>query len=104
MIKIEYLQELLLIYIILSTISFTFIQKTKVLFRNSKFLNIYSLIINIILSLLFCYSFTTIDIISSIWVGFFSYLGADSIYKALEGKIYSHNDLVLKRKNTSIIK
>ena len=98
MLKIEYLQELLFIAIILSTISCTFIQKTKALFKNSKYINIYSFIINILLSILFCYSFTNIGLISSIWVGLFSYLGADSIYKTLEGKIPSHTDLVINRK------
>ncbi|MBQ2640047.1 MAG: hypothetical protein IJF92_04760 [Bacilli bacterium] len=98
MLKIEYLQELLLVSIILSTISCTFVQKTKILFKNSKYLNLYSFIINILLSILFCYNFTSIGLISSIWVGLFSYLGADSIYKTLEGKIPSHNDLVINRK------
>ena len=98
MLKIEYLQELLFIAIILSTISCTFIQKTKILFRKSKYLYLYSLIINIIIGILFCISFTNINLISSIWVGFFSYLGADSIYNSLEGKILSHKDLVINRK------
>ena len=98
MLKIEYLQELLVISIVLSTITCSFIQKTKILFKSSKYLNIYSFFINIIFSFLFCISFTNINIISSIWVGLFSYIGADSIYKTLEGKISSHRDLVINKK------
>ena len=96
MLKLEYLQELLLVSITLSTITCTFIQKTKVLFKTSKYLMIYSLFINIIFSILFSYSFTTILFPTSLWIGLFSFLGADSIYKTLEGKIPSHKEITNK--------
>jgi len=96
MLKLEYLQELLIISIALSTITCTFIQKTKVLFKTSKYLMIYSFFVNIICGILFCKTFTTIDISTSIWVGLFSFIGADSIYKTLEGKIPSHRQITNK--------
>jgi len=33
--------------------------------------------------------FTAYNIINSLWVGLFSFLGADSLYKAFEGKIFT---------------
>lgn len=99
MLKIYYLKELLIISIVLSTISCTFVQKTKSLLNNSKFISIYSLIINIIMGLFFSYTFTTISFPNSIWIGLLSFIGADSIYKSLEGKISSYRT-IQERKNT----
>lgn len=96
MLKLEYLQELLLVSIALSTITCTFIQKTKILFKTSNYLMIYSFIINILFGILFCKTFTTIDLLNSLWIGLFSFLGADSIYKTLEGKIPSHRQILNK--------
>ena len=81
MLKIEYLQELLIISIVLSTITCTFIQKTKSIFKSSKYLSVYSLIINIIVGIVFCKTFTNLTLPNSLWVGFFSFIGADTIYK-----------------------
>jgi len=50
-----------------------------------------------IISLLFCKTFTNIDLPNSLWIGLFSFLGADSIYKSLEGKISSYSDLIQKK-------
>ena len=99
MLKIYYLKELLIISIVLSTISCTFVQKTKSLLNNSKYISIYSLIINIIMGLFFSYTFTTISFPNSIWIGLLSFIGADSIYKSLEGKILSYRT-IQERKNT----
>lgn len=96
MLNLEYLQELLLISITLSTITCTFIQKTKILFKTSKFLMIYGLFINVLFGVLFCKTFTIMEFPTSLWIGLFSFIGADSIYKTLEGKIPSHRQLTNK--------
>lgn len=96
MLKIEYLQELLIISITLSAVTCTFIQKTKVLFKTSKYLMIYGFIINVLFGILFCQSFTTMEFPTSLWIGLFSFIGADSIYKTLEGKIPSHREIINK--------
>ena len=93
MLDIEIIQEILIVSIILSTISCTFIQKTKVLLKSNKYIIIYSLLVNIILGIVFCYSFTTITFPKSIWIGLFSFVGADTIYKSLEGKIQRYRDI-----------
>ncbi len=101
MINFEYIKNLLFISLFLSTITCTFIQKTKSLFNSSRYLLIYSFIVNIIISIIFCLTFTKISIINSLWVGLFSFLGADSIYKTFEGKLASYTKLRNKKINNS---
>ncbi len=103
MFHIEYLQELLIIGIALSAITCTLIQKTKFLFKSSKFITLYSFIINMVVGIVFSITFTDVTLPTSLWIGLFSFLGADSIYKSLEGKISSYSD-ILNRKNITISK
>lgn len=93
MLKIDLLREMLEVSIALSAITCVFVQKTKKYLPCSNCLVIYSLIINMIIGILFCISFTSIKFPQSLWIGMFSFLGADSIYKALEGKVSSYTDL-----------
>ena len=104
MIKIEYLQNLLLISITLSSITCIFVQKTKKFFNDSKPLPLYSLIINLTFGVLFCLSFTDITFPDSLWTGLFSFLGADTIYKTLEGKILSYRDIVKRDNKSNLLK
>lgn len=46
-----------------------------------------------ILGIIFTITFTDVEVKYSFWVGLFSYLGADTIYKSLEGKLTSFRDL-----------
>lgn len=98
MLNLEYLQKMLVIAIALSTITCTFIQKTKKLFNSSKYIAPYSFIVNLSIGVIFCITFTDITFPRSLWVGLFSFLGADTIYKSLEGKITPHKELVTKKK------
>jgi len=93
MFHIEYINELLVLSMILSSINCTFIQKTKSLIPNSKLVIIYSLIVNIVLSIFFCRTFTDLSIKNILWIGLFTFLGANSIYKTLEGKLKTHTEL-----------
>lgn len=90
------LQQLLLVAITNSTITVSFIQKTKHRCRKKHHITIYSFFVNLILGLLFTYTFTDLDLIYGLWVGLFSYIGADTIYKTLEGKLSSYTDLIPK--------
>lgn len=98
MINLKYLHELLLIAISLSTITCVFIQKTKKFFKSSKYLILYSLFVNITIGCFFCITFTNIKFPNSLWAGLFSFLGADSLYKSLEGKILSHREIIKRKK------
>ena len=93
MFHIEYINELLLISMILSSITCTFIQKTKILIPNSKLVIVYSLIVNIVLGILFCHTFTDLTIKDTLWISLFTFLGSNSIYKTLEGKLKTHREL-----------
>lgn len=97
MLNLEYLQKMLIIAIALSAITCTLVQKTKKFFKKSKYITLYSLIINLIIGIIFCITFTDIGFPKSLWVGLFSYLGADTIYKTLEGKITPYRELVAKK-------
>ena len=89
---IELFKKVLFVSIVISTITCSFIQKTKKGFKSSKYLTLYSFIINMVISILFCISFTDFNIVYGCWVGFFSFIGADTLFKILEGKINSYND------------
>lgn len=97
MLNLDYLQKMLVIAIALSAITCTFIQKTKKYLPKSKYISIYSLVINLFIGVIFCVTFTNISFPKSLWVGLFSYLGADTIYKTLEGKITPYRELVTKK-------
>lgn len=101
MFNIDNLKIFLIISIIISSITCAFVQKTKGLFKSSKYLTIYSFLINILISVLFCKTFTNINLPNSLWIGLFSFIGADSIYKTLEGRISSYEEITT-RKNITI--
>ena len=103
MFHIEYLQELIIIGVALSAITCAIIQKTKFLFKSSKFITLYSFIINMVVGIVFSLTFTDVTLPTSLWIGLFSFLGADSIYKSLEGKISSYSD-ILNRKTITLSK
>jgi len=93
MLKLTILQQMLVVSIALSTITCALVQKTKRCFKYSSCLCLYSFVVNLLLGVLFCITFTSITFPESLWVGFFSFIGADTIYKSLEGKLKSYRDL-----------
>ena len=100
MLNLDFLKQLLVISIALSVITCAFIQKTKIHFKSSKYVPIYSFVINMVIGLVFCLTFTDIEFPTSLWTGLFSFIGADSLYKALEGKLASYTDIINRNKVT----
>ena len=88
------LQNIFGISLICSTITISFIQKTKKYCPNSKCIVFYSLIVNFLFAMLFSCTFFDFNFLKNIWVGLFSFLDSDTIYRLLEGKIPSYSDLV----------
>lgn len=87
--NIELLKELLIIAIVSGVIMTMFIQKIKEAFIiKGGTVIIVSFILNMIIGSLFAISFSDVNLIYSIWVGFFSFVGADTIYKTLEDKVF----------------
>ncbi len=103
MLELDFLKNLLIISIALSVITCAFIQKTKCHFKSSHCLPIYSFVVNMLIGVVFCLTFTDIKFPTSLWVGLFSFIGADSLYKTLEGKLSSYSDII-NRQNVSIPK
>ena len=102
MLKLTILQQMLVVAVALSVITCAFVQKTKKVFKGTNFLCLYSFFINMILGVFFCITFTTIPFPESLWVGLFSFIGADTIYKTLEGKLKSYTSLVEKKEVLSV--
>ena len=97
MLNNELLMQLVVIAITLSCVTTAFIQKTKGMFKTSKYIALYSFVVNMGLAIPFCLSFTKANLFQSVWVGLFSFIGADSLYKALEGKLKSYTDIVKEK-------
>ena len=92
----ELLTLLLIIAGASSVISCGFIQKTKTSI-GKKWLTIYSIVVNILIGIPFALTFTDCSIYEAVWVGLFSFIGADTIYKALEGKLQPYSELIAKK-------
>lgn len=97
------LQNLLIIATACSSITVIFIQKTKKFCKSSYCITTYGLFVNLILGFFFSQTFSDIDYVKSVWVGLFSFLGADTIYKNLEGKIASYKELTIHKKKKNVI-
>ena len=103
MLNLILLKNLLIIAIASSTITVVFIQKTKRYIPKSYLIPLYSLIVNLVCGYFFCLTFTNdVTLIESIWVGLFSFLGADTIYTTLEGKLAPYGEIVNNTNNDII--
>ena len=89
----DMLQELLIVAIACSTVTVAFIQKTKRFCKKKKWVTSYSFFVNMVLGFLFSKTFTSLSNIQCLWVGLFSFIGADTIYRNLEGKLTTYTEL-----------
>ena len=88
--NIELIKTLLLIAVSSSIISTSFVQKIKTvsLIKCSDCLVYISFLVSMSFGMLFTLSFTNYTLVESLWVGLFSFIGADSLYKAFEDKLF----------------
>ena len=89
--NINLLQSLLIIAIGSGIVMTALLQKIKKGFniRSGKTMIQVSFIFNMIMGTLFALSFSDTNLMYSVWVGLFSFIGADSLYKAFEDKIFN---------------
>lgn len=89
--NIDLIKTLLIIACASSVLSSAFVQKIKSasLIKCSSCLIYISFIVSLAFGIVFTLSFTNYNIIDSLWVGLFSFLGADTIYKAFEDKLFA---------------
>lgn len=82
----ELLFDMLYISALASIISSQLIQKIKETFKfGSKFNKILSIIISYIIGMCYALSFYTSNLLYAIWIGFFTLIGAEGLYKAFNG-------------------
>ena len=108
------LQNLLIIATACSSITVIFIQKTKKFCKSSYCITTYGLFVNLILGFFFSQTFSDIDYVKSVWVGLFSFLGADTIipltsrtfpvlpHGFTSGKIASYKELTIHKKKKNV--
>lgn len=87
---VNLIKTLLVISCISSILSSAFVQKIKTtkIVKNSSQIIYISFISSMIFGIIFTLSFTDYSIIESLWVGLFSFLGSDKLYKSLEDKLF----------------
>lgn len=88
MLNFDLLKLVLISSIASSIITTATVQKIKENLRSKKFLMLISFGVSMIIGTLFSLSFSELNIINNLWVGFITFLGADAIYKAFEDKIF----------------
>lgn len=85
---LELLKQILIVGISASIFSTAIIQKVKEQLKSKKWLFFISLVISIGIGIFFTLTFTELELVSAIWVGITTYVGADTIYLAFEDKIF----------------
>lgn len=91
MLDFDLIKNVLIVAMASGIITTSFVQKIKetIHFKKSNRLVIISFLVSLTLGTLFALSFSDTNIINSLWVGLFSFIGADIIYKMFEEKIFT---------------
>ena len=89
MLDVALLKNVLIVAISSSIISTSLVQLIKEATLSKKYLLIVSFAISMVIGFLFSLSFTDLNIFDSLWVGLISFIGADTIYKTFEDKIFN---------------
>lgn len=90
MLNFDLIKNILIIAIASSIVTTNLVQKIKesVKFKNSNCLVFVSFFVSMIFGTLFSLSFSDANLINSLWVGLFSFIGADMLYKMFEDKLF----------------
>lgn len=106
MLNLDLIKNILIIAIASSIITTTFVQKIKeaIKFKNSNRLVVVSFIVSMVIGTLFSLTFSDTNLINSLWVGLFSFIGADTIYKLFEEKIFQPFGKIYKKDTIEINK
>ena len=104
MLDLDLVKNILIIAIASGIITTTFVQKIKesFVFKKSNRLVIVSFVISMILGTLFSLSFSDTTLINSLWVGLFSFIGADAIYKLFEDKLFKPFGEIYKKDTVEV--
>lgn len=72
-----------------SVVSTPTIQKLKTMLKSKKYINVIAFSTSMILGELFALSFSNLGWLYGLWVGYFTWLGAEAIYKSFENKLFT---------------
>ena len=106
---LDLLKEILIVGIGASIFSTATIQKIKEMLKSKKWLYFIAIIVSFGIGIAFSLSFSDLDLISAIWVGLCTWVGADAIYKTFEEKIFipfsdmqkEDEDIIIDRNGTN---
>ncbi len=88
MLDSELLKSILMIALASSIITTAVIQKVKEGLNQKKYLLLTSFVVSMVIGTLFSLTFSTANIIESLWVGLICFIGAGTIYQMFEDKIF----------------
>lgn len=88
MIEIETLKNTLMVAMSAGIIVTTFVQKLKSILPSKRHIAPITIISSLLIGILFSLSFSNLNIYDSLWVGLITFIGADTIYKLFEDKIF----------------
>lgn len=104
MLNFSLLKNILIIAIASGIITTSLVQKIKESFRlkkSNRFV-IISFIISMTIGTLFALSFSDASIIDALWIGLFSFIDADTLYKMFEEKIFTPYSALYENKTIQI--
>ena len=88
MIETETLKNTLMVAMSAGIIVTTFVQKLKSVLPSKKHIIPITIISSLLIGIFFSLSFSNLNIYDSLWVCLITFIGADTIYKLFEDKIF----------------
>ena len=106
MLNITLIKSVLIVSLASSILTTSLVQKIKENLKSKKYIQLISFVISMIIGPLFALTFSKATIIESLWIGLICFIGADTIYKTFEDKIFSSfsdmNDVIEVPKENNI--
>lgn len=88
MLDFDLIKNVLIIGIASGIVTSAVVQKIKEGMRSKKYLILINFVVSMVVGPLFALTFSSASIIDSLWVGLFSFVGADILYQVFEDKIF----------------
>lgn len=106
MLNLDLIKNVLIVAMASSVITTAFVQKIKEAFKfkKSSHVVIVSFFVSMTIGTLFALSYADINLNYSLWAGFVSFLGADTIYKMFEDKIFKPFSKIVEESKTIVKK
>lgn len=106
MLNLDLIKNILIISIACSIVTTALVQKIKEAFefKKSNRLVIVSFAVSMVIGTLFALSFSNTSLINSLWAGLISFIGADTLYKMFEDKIFKPFGEIYKKETVEIPK